>query len=52
MLDSDPAALVAYVADPDLVERVRRGAALNRLDYATLHTPGPRVYTDYPVLDD
>jgi N-ethylmaleimide reductase len=40
----------AYVANPDLVERIRNGAALNPVDYTTLYTPGARGYTDYPFL--
>ncbi len=40
-----------YVANPDLVERFRRGAALNDLDRPTLYTPGPAGYVDYPTLE-
>ena len=39
-----------YVSNPDLVERVKVGAALVEPDNATLYTPGPRGYTDYPPL--
>lgn len=39
-----------YVSNPDLVERVRGGAALVEPDAATLYTPGPRGYIDYPAL--
>lgn len=40
----------AYIANPDLVERLRRGAELARFDPKTLYTPGPVGYTDYPGL--
>ncbi|MDA8137598.1 MAG: alkene reductase [Desulfobacteraceae bacterium] len=39
-----------FLANPDLVERWRTGAALNAPDMATFYTPGPGGYTDYPVL--
>lgn len=41
---------VPFLANPDLPERFRRGAALNAPDSSTFYTPGPRGYTDYPVL--
>ena len=37
-----------FVANPDLVERFRRGADLAGFDRKTLYTPGARGYTDYP----
>ncbi|MFN7551037.1 MAG: alkene reductase [Pseudomonadota bacterium] len=40
----------AYVGNPDLVERVRRGAPFNAVDASTLYTPGAKGYTDYPTL--
>ncbi len=40
----------AALANPDLVERLRRGAALNAPDMATFYTPGAKGYTDYPTL--
>ena len=40
----------AALANPDLVERLRRGAALNAPDMATFYTPGAQGYTDYPTL--
>ncbi len=40
----------AYLANPDLVSRFRKGAALNAPDKATFYTPGTKGYTDYPVL--
>ena len=40
-----------FIANPDLVERFRRGSTeLNPLDPATLYAPGPKGYTDYPTL--
>ncbi len=40
----------AFLANPDLPERIRRGAALNAPDPATFYTPGPAGYNDYPSL--
>ena len=40
----------AFLANPDLPERIRRNAALNAPDPATFYTPGPHGYTDYPTL--
>jgi N-ethylmaleimide reductase len=42
----------AYLANPDLVERLRRGAPLNAPDRATFYGGDARGYTDYPTLDD
>ena len=39
-----------FLANPDLVERMRADAPLNAVDTATFYTPGPKGYTDYPVL--
>ncbi len=39
-----------FLANPDLVERMRANAALNAVDMATFYTPGPKGYTDYPAL--
>jgi N-ethylmaleimide reductase len=39
-----------YIANPDLVERLRANAPLNDLDKATLYGGGARGYTDYPAL--
>ena len=39
-----------YIANPDLVERFRTGAALAEADKATFYTPGPKGYDDYPAL--
>jgi N-ethylmaleimide reductase len=40
----------AFLANPDLVERLRTGAALNEPDGDTFYAGGPRGYTDYPSL--
>jgi N-ethylmaleimide reductase len=41
----------AYIANPDLVERLRTGAPLNEPDYATFYTDGTEGYIDYPALE-
>ncbi|KDO22791.1 hypothetical protein SPRG_11550 [Saprolegnia parasitica CBS 223.65] len=40
----------SFLANPDLVTRFEKGAALNAPDSATFYTPGPKGYTDYPFL--
>jgi N-ethylmaleimide reductase len=40
----------AFLANPDLVQRFAAKAPLNAVDFATLYTPGPKGYTDYPAL--
>jgi N-ethylmaleimide reductase len=54
-LEKGNADLVAFgrlfIANPDLVERVRTGAALNEPDRATFYTSGPHGYVDYPAMD-
>lgn len=40
----------SYIANPDLVERFVRGAALNPADPSTFYAGGERGYTDYPTL--
>lgn len=39
-----------FLANPDLPERFRTGAALNAPDQATFYTPGAAGYTDYPSM--
>ena len=41
-----------YIANPDLVERLRQGAALNTPDKATFYGGGEKGYTDYPSLSN
>ena len=40
----------AFIANPDLVERMQRGAALAKPDYPLLYTGEERGYTDYPAM--
>jgi len=39
-----------FLANPDLVARLRKDAPLNGPDMATFYVPGPKGYTDYPTL--
>jgi N-ethylmaleimide reductase len=39
-----------FIANPDLVERLKRGAPLNAPDKATFYGGGAKGYTDYPTL--
>jgi len=39
-----------FLANPDLVERLRQNAPLNAPDAATFYVPGAKGYTDYPTL--
>ena len=39
-----------FLANPDLVARMRQDAPLNAPDMATFYVPGARGYTDYPAL--
>lgn len=54
VLDSGEADAVAfgraYIANPDLVERLRQRAALNPVDPATMYGGAAQGYTDYPTL--
>jgi 2,4-dienoyl-CoA reductase-like NADH-dependent reductase (Old Yellow Enzyme family) len=53
-LDSGVADAIAFgrpwLANPDLIERLRADAAFNPVDIATLYSQGPKGYTDYPAL--
>lgn len=40
-----------FLANPDLVERMRKDAPLNAPDMATFYTPGPKGYTDYSAME-
>ncbi len=40
-----------YIANPDLVERFRDGAALSSFDPRTLYAGGAKGYSDYPPRD-
>ena len=39
-----------FIANPDLLERLRDGAPLNELNPATIYSPDHVGYTDYPFL--
>lgn len=41
---------VPYIANPDLVERLRTDAALNKPDPATFYGVGPKGFTDYAPM--
>ena len=41
-----------YIANPDLVDRIRQNGPYNVPDRATFYTEGPKGYTDYPSLKD
>lgn len=40
-----------FIANPDLVERLKRDAPLNAPDQATFYGGGAKGYTDYPALE-
>ena len=39
-----------FLANPDLVERMKKDAPQNAVDFDTAYTPGAKGYTDYPTL--
>jgi N-ethylmaleimide reductase len=39
----------AFIANPDLVGRLREGVALAAYDQSRLYTPGPQGFIDYPA---
>ena len=41
----------SYIANPDLVERLKHDTELNELDTQTMYGSGPAGYTDYPFLE-
>ena len=41
----------AFIANPDLVERIRQNALLNTPDRSTFYGGGAAGYTDYPTLE-
>jgi len=55
LLDAGNADAIAFgrsfIANPDLPERIRRGAPLNAWDRSTFYGGDHRGYTDYPALD-
>ena len=56
VLAADEADLIAFgklfISNPDLVERLKRGAPLNPFDKATFYGGDAKGYTDYPVLGE
>jgi N-ethylmaleimide reductase len=54
VLAANEADLIAFgklfISNPDLVERLKRGADLNAPDKATFYGGGAKGYTDYPAL--
>ena len=55
MLEANAADLIAFgkpfISNPDLVERLKKGAPLNESDKATFYGGGAKGYTDYPTLE-
>jgi N-ethylmaleimide reductase len=41
-----------FLANPDLLARMRKNAPMNAPDTATFYVPGAKGYTDYPALAD
>ena len=39
-----------FIANPDLVERLKNGAPLADVDWATVYATGREGYSDYPTL--
>lgn len=39
-----------FIANPDLVNRMRQGSPYNVLDSSTIYKGGPKGYIDYPIL--
>jgi N-ethylmaleimide reductase len=54
VLQANEADLVAFgrpfISNPDLVARMKSGAALSAPDMSTFYTPGEKGYTDYPTV--
>lgn len=40
-----------FIANPDLAERLKTGAGLNRYDRSSFYGGGAKGYTDYPAVD-
>jgi N-ethylmaleimide reductase len=55
VLEAGQADLIAFgkpfISNPDLVERLKKGAPLNPWDKATFYGGGAKGYTDYPTLE-
>src|SRR5699024_678284 len=54
-VNSGQADLVAFgrnfLANPDLVNRLKADASLNEVNYSRLYTSGSQGYVDYPVME-
>ena len=54
VLQAKEADLIAFgrpfISNPDLVQRMKSGAALTAPDMSTFYTPGEKGYTDYPAV--
>jgi N-ethylmaleimide reductase len=55
VLNAGAADLIAFgkpfISNPDLVERLKTGSALNEWDKNTFYGGGAKGYTDYPTLE-
>lgn len=40
-----------FISNPDIVDRVEKGLALNKYDRSTFYSPSADGYTDYPVYE-
>lgn len=40
-----------FIANPDLVNRLKTGASLAEIDWSTVYASGPKGYSDYPGLE-
>ncbi len=40
-----------YIANPDLVDRLKAGAPIAEVDWTTVYASGPKGYSDYPPLN-
>ena len=56
ILNKDKAELVAFakafLANPDLVNKMKNDLPLNEPDFDTFYTPGEKGYTDYPFAEN
>ncbi len=56
ILNADKAELAAFgrpfLANPDLVHKMKKDLPLNDPDYDTFYSPGEKGYTDYPFATD
>ena len=42
---------VPFISNPDLIDRIAKGAPYNDVDQSTFYTPGEEGYLTYPTLD-